>query len=459
LVFQLPYHCDTAELFDPVADRPWSMWLDSGAGPSAHARYDLLVINPVATLLTRGPVTEVETESGTRSSREDPFELIRKLLKAYAPSPPRRQGPDLPFSGGAVGYFGYDLGRRLESLPAKSVDSDRVPDVAVGIYREAVIVDHRRGCSYLAGPGASEAKARWWGELLHTRAQATDSFKPVGPLRSSLSRAQYREAFDRIQQYIRAGDCYQVNFAQRFSVPVAGDPWAGYRELRRANPAPFSAFLNLPDLRVMSFSPERFVRVHDGVVETRPIKGTRPRHADPERDKRLARDLRESAKDRAENLMIVDLLRNDLGKVCAPGSVAVPELFALESFASVHHLVSTVTGNLADGRDSLDLLRACFPGGSITGAPKIRAMEIIDELERYRRGVYCGAIGYVGFDGRMDSNIAIRTATVSRGTLRYWAGGGIVADSNADAEYQESLDKAAGFFRAFGLGAQLDALS
>lgn len=433
------------------------MWLDSGAGGTAQGRYDLLVTRPVATLVTRGPVTEVETGNGIRSSRDDPFDLLRRLLQEYAALPSAHRGADLPFIGGAVGYFSYDLGRRLESLPGRSIDSDRLPEMAVGVYREALVVDHGRQCSYLVGPDASGEKARLWSSHLRAVGERR-AFRPTGPLRSSLGRAQYRDAFERIQHYIRAGDCYQVNFAQRFSTPVEGDPWAGYRELRRDNPAPFSAFLNLPELQVMSFSPERFVKVHDGEVETRPIKGTRPRHVDPERDERLARDLVRSAKDRAENLMIVDLLRNDLGKVCAPGSVAVPELFALESFSSVHHLVSTVVGRLADGRDSLDLLRACFPGGSITGAPKIRAMEIIDELEGFRRGVYCGSIGYVGFDGHMDSNIAIRTATVSRGILRYWAGGGIVADSREPSEYLESLDKAEGFFRALGLGPELACL-
>jgi len=268
-------------------------------------------------------------------------------------------------------------------------------------------------------------------------------FRVLDRVRANLSRAQYLDAFARIQRYLREGDCYQVNLAQRFAAPTQGDPWLAYRELRVMNPAPFGAYLGTPDCQVLCSSPERFLRVRNALVETKPIKGTRPRGADPDEDLRLAAELRASPKDRAENLMIVDLLRNDLGRVCAIGSIEVPTLFAVESFARVHHLVSTVCGRLAAGRTALDLLRACFPGGSITGAPKRRAMEIIEELEPNRRGIYCGAIGYLGFDGAMDTNIAIRTLVHSGGLTRLWAGGGIVADSDAQSEYRETFDKAA----------------
>jgi para-aminobenzoate synthetase component 1 len=227
---------------------------------------------------------------------------------------------------------------------------------------------------------------------------------------------------------------------------VAGDPWAGYRRLRSLSPAPCGAYLNTPAAQILCNSPERFLRVRANLVETRPIKGTRARAADAATDRRLAQELLRSAKDRAENVMIVDLLRSDLGRVCEVGSVQVDALCALESFATVHHLVSTVSGRLAPGVHALDALRACFPGGSITGAPKIRAMQIIEELERERRGVYCGAIGYVGFDGAMDVNIAIRTLVHRAGEVRFWSGGGIVADSNVAAEFQETLDKAAAMF-------------
>jgi para-aminobenzoate synthetase component 1 len=263
------------------------------------------------------------------------------------------------------------------------------------------------------------------------------------PVASNMTREQYGRAFARIMDYIREGDCYQVNLAQRFSADATGDAWSAYQRLRVINPAPFSAYLSTPHAQILSASPERFLKVESGRVETRPIKGTRPRAGHPRLDAERIEALRASAKDRAENVMIVDLLRNDLSKNCRPGSVKVPKLFDVESYATVHHLVSTVTGELEAGRDAIDLLRGCFPGGSITGAPKLRAMQIIEELEPNRRGVYCGAIGYVGFDGGMDLNIAIRTLVYSRGAIRFWAGGGIVADSTLEDEYQETFAKAA----------------
>jgi para-aminobenzoate synthetase component 1 len=271
---------------------------------------------------------------------------------------------------------------------------------------------------------------------------AAGDFALTGEIEASLSPEAYRQAFARVRNYIRAGDCYQVNLALRFAAPCRGHPWPLYRALRERNPAPFSAWLNFPFGQVLSSSPERFLAVRDGLVETRPIKGTRPRSADPGEDARRMADLSGSEKDRAENLMIVDLLRNDLGQVCSPGSVTVPSLFALESFATVHHLVSTVSGRLAEDKTALDQLVAAFPGGSITGAPKLRAMQIIEELEPERRGVYCGAIGYLGTDGAMDTSIAIRTLTCGDNRLRFWAGGGLVADSDAAAEYRECQDKA-----------------
>jgi para-aminobenzoate synthetase component 1 len=262
-------------------------------------------------------------------------------------------------------------------------------------------------------------------------------------VQSNLDRSGYASAFARVQDHIWAGDCYQINLTQRFRARVQGDPWYAYLNLRRTNPAPYSAYLDLPFGQILSSSPERFLTLRGGYVETKPIKGTRPRSTDPARDLALAQSLRASEKDRAENVMIVDLLRNDLGKVCVPGSVRAHPLFSIESFASVHHLVSTISARLAPERHPVDLIRACFPGGSITGAPKLRAMQIIESLEPHRRSVYCGCIGYIGFDGGMDLNIAIRTLLRSGEWIYAWAGGGIVADSEVESEYQESLDKAA----------------
>jgi para-aminobenzoate synthetase component 1 len=333
-----------------------------------------------------------------------------------------------------------------------AADAERIPDMAIGIYDWAVVVDHSERRSWLIGQGRdSDTDIRW--DSLVRRFSAPPSekrraaFRITSPVASNMTREAYARAFRRIHDYIRNGDCYQVNLAQRFAASATGDPWLAYQALRVINPAPFSAYLSTPYAQILSASPERFLKVHNGCVETKPIKGTRPRAGHPRLDAELIEQLRVSEKDRAENVMIVDLLRNDLSKNCEPGSVRVPRLFDVESFATVHHLVSTVTGKLKSGCDVLDLLRGCFPGGSITGAPKLRAMQIIEELEPHRRGVYCGAIGYIGFDGNMDSNIAIRTLVSSRGEIRFWAGGGIVADSKLEDEYQETFDKAAAMLK------------
>jgi len=326
-------------------------------------------------------------------------------------------------------------------------DLGGLPEMMVGIYDWALVVDHLERRSWLVGTDAQRMHETV--ESLKSGLQQLEeknrgpAFRVLGEVGSDMEQGRYLTAIRRIKHYIREGDCYQVNLARCFSVPAEGDAWQAYRVLRRLNAAPFGAYLNTPYCRVMSSSPERFLQVRNGVVETRPIKGTCPRSSEPAEDQMLADRLANSPKDRAENLMIVDLLRNDLGKVCAIGSVEVLDMFKVEHFARVHHLVSTVRGRLAAGETAASLLRACFPGGSITGAPKLRAMEIIEELETQRRGLYCGAIGYLGFDGNMDTNIAIRTLVHAEHMVRYAAGGGIVADSDPDAEYREIQDKAA----------------
>ncbi len=442
LIAEIPYRQDSTVLFSEWSVEPWAMFLDS-CYPDSQGHYDILVARPSITLTTRGNLTEIRVANSIRLSPEDPFELLKKLL---GESVPPMDG--LPFAGGAVGYFAYDLVRRLERLPKIAQDLENIPDAAIGIYDWAVVVDHRQKQTLLVARSTPHT-LKLWPKLLerfhNPKPRIRSSFYLRTPVRSNLTWEAYSKAFARIQHYIREGDCYQVNFAQCFEAQAWGDPWCVYMELRRENPAPFSGFLRFPQFSVLSSSPERFLQVRQGRVETKPIKGTRPRCLNPEEDLFQIEALAESTKDRAENLMIVDLLRNDLGKTCKLGSIKVPKLFEVESFATVHHLVSTVVGVLEDRYHSLDLLRGCFPGGSITGAPKIRAMEIIEELESIRRGVYCGAIGYIGFDGSMDTNIAIRTLVHSSTDrrIRFWAGGGIVADSEARREYQESFDKAA----------------
>lgn len=453
----LPYHADSTQLFERIADEPWAVFLDSGAPQCTSGRFDILAARPRATLVCEADACTVAEAEHTRASGDDPFQLLRELLalkdtKGAATRP--EEAADLPFSGGALGYFAYDLAQRLDRLPVSDCAADpAMPLMAVGIYDWAVVVDHLKQRSWLASASDCLAAPEWAALVALFSAGSPEAVRPAftaqSDVRPSFTSARYAAAFKRVADYIREGDCYQVNLAQRFSTRVSGDPWMGYRRLRAINPAPFSAYLNLPHGKLLSSSPERFLNVRAGQVETRPIKGTRPRAADPEQDAANARALSESSKDRAENLMIVDLLRNDLGRVCATGSIQAPRLFEVESFANVHHLVSTVTGHLAPDKDVLDLLRASFPGGSITGSPKRRAMEIIAELEPSARGVYCGAIGYIGFNGDMDTNIAIRTLEVVGENARFWAGGGLVADSQVAAEYQECIDKAAPLLQLF----------
>jgi para-aminobenzoate synthetase component 1 len=448
---ELPYFCDSAALFESVADLPWAVFLDSGSHHLTQSRYDVIAAQPHTTLVTRGNLTEIRSDS-LELSRDDPLELVRLHLAINATG-----RSDLPFAGGALGYFSYDLGRRFERLPARAQDDEKMPEMAIGIYDWAVVVDHLDQRSWLVAQGRCADTHARWAELVtrftrRPEERARVPFRITAPIASNLSREQYAAAFRRVLDYIRAGDCYQINLAQRFAAPATGDPWLAYQALRVLNPAPFAAYLNTPYGQVLSASPERFLKLAGRGVETRPIKGTRAREGHPRVDAERAAELKVSAKDRAENVMIVDLLRNDLSKNCELGTVKVPKLFDVESFATVHHLVSTVTGTLREGRDALDLLRGSFPGGSITGAPKLRAMQIIEELEPHRRGVYCGAIGYIGSDGDMDLNIAIRTLVYTGGTVRFWAGGGIVADSLVEAEYQESFDKAAAMLKLLQQG-------
>ncbi|MGR7921291.1 aminodeoxychorismate synthase component I [Zobellella denitrificans] len=441
-VHSQPFSGSVHDFFSPVAHLPWAMLLESAAPDRADSRFHIISAAPLATLVTRGEQTVIDHQDQEQVSTASPFALLKEwqqrlLGELSLPAPWHH----LPFAGGALGLFGYDLGRRLERLPALAVNELTTPDMAVGIYDWAWVIDTREHSAHLLVLGdeaALAARLGWWRQR---QERATAPFRLAGPWRANQSRAQYRANFERVQDYLAAGDCYQINLTVRFEAPFEGDAWAAYRHLSEHNSAPFSAFLQLPEGAVLSLSPERFIALEGRRVETKPIKGTRPRGGDEAEDRRLAEELASAPKDRAENLMIVDLLRNDIGRVCVPGSVRVPALFAIESFPAVHHLVSTITGELAAGLDGTDLLAATFPGGSITGAPKIRAMQIIEELEPHRRHGYCGSIGYLSAHGRMDTSITIRTLLAERGRLYCWAGGGLVADSEAGAEYQELFDK------------------
>ena len=478
----LPYQPDPSFWFQAIQREPGAVLLDSGRPVATRGRYDILSAWPIEILEARTP------ESGRQF-----FERCRHSLRALGDAGFPKDVA-LPFAGGLLGYLAYDFGRRLETLPEGADDDLHLPDARLGVYDWSLTTDHHRREAWLVfhpkcaerkrrrvvalfeavaegsvsvagtrishdvacGSGASDSTAAD-SSTAPARAPRADpasyagenSFTLLGDFQPTISPDTYRQAIARVHEYIRAGNCYQVNYTQRFESSYRGDPWHAYKTLRRACATPFAGYLYLGgEDAILSLSPERFLKLQQGQIETRPIKGTRPRGSNPDSDRALARELCDSPKDRAENLMIVDLLRNDIGRSSRIGSVHVPELFALESYPNVHHLVSSVRAELAPGLDAFDLLAGSFPGGSITGAPKIRAMEIIDELEPHRRSLYCGSLLYIDVRGEMDSSITIRSMLARGGRISCWAGGGIVLDSDWEEEYQESLDKVGVLLRA-----------
>lgn len=439
----LPYYADSSLLFYKLMHLPGAVYLDSCQPHSQQGRYDIIAALPYCTISSKDTQTFIQQGHTTTISKASPFYLLQEQLASSAIAI-----ENIPFAGGAIGYFAYDLARRLERLPEIAAADIALPEMLLGIYDWAIVVDHHLQKTALVSHqryANTPLQLKQITDYLlrqvtlpYTRKQES-AFKLLSTFQANFTQQEYATAFQRIQAYLAAGDCYQVNLAQRFSATYQGSTWQTYQQLRRNNAAPYAAYLPYQDATLLSLSPERFLSCRNGKVESKPIKGTRARAVDPQLDQQRAMELLHSIKDRAENLMIVDLLRNDLAKVC--NNITVPHLFNLESFPAVHHLVSTVTGELAFDKDSIALLNACFPGGSITGAPKLRAMEIIEELEPQRRSVYCGAIGYIGFDGAMDVNIAIRTLIATADQIHCYAGGGIVADSVMTEEYQETQDK------------------
>ena len=430
-------------LFEQVSTLPYSLLLDTSGSSKSEGRYNIMAFSPEAVVEAKDG--NVELVDFQKSSRElldmQPFEAVQTHLHTrvnFVELDTEVDTSDLPFIVGVAGMAGYDTGRFYEVLPSIAKDDYSTPDFAVGLYLCSLIEDTQTGLIYFCSADTQPLE-KYFSAITET--SSASRFKLTSGFKSNLSKPEYEACLNKIHAYLRAGDCYQVNMAQRFSAEFEGSLWEAYCELRNQNQAPFSAYYSLPESCVASISPERFLRVKNGIVETKPIKGTRPRFADSERDNSSAQSLLNAEKDRAENLMIVDLLRNDISKHCKPNSVKVPSLFALESYEAVHHLVSTVVGELHETSSPLALLASAFPGGSITGAPKIRAMEVIDELEPHRRHIYCGSVFYMGYREDMDSSICIRTVLAEKNTLHCWAGGGIVLDSEAGEEYQETLDK------------------
>jgi para-aminobenzoate synthetase component 1 len=440
---EIPYKTDCCELFERIRSLPGAVLLDSCYPHAKTGRYDILSAEPEDLELPR--LGANAGESQCQSFFEELGDFHREHYAGIKPA-----SQDIPFCGGLLGYLSYDMGNGLNRVQHGSIDLETVliPAIQLRAYDWCAIQDHLLQRAVLVTqPDVSPARRRdLLARLRQPASPAAASFSLAGPFTSNFSQDSYRHAFERIQAYIHAGDCYQVNLAQRFSATCSGDPWAAYRALRNVAAGPFSAFLAMEDDNaIISLSPERFISLQGHHVQTSPIKGTRPRYSDPEADRLAAEELCRSAKDRAENLMIVDLLRNDLGRSCIPGSIHVERLFEMQSFATVHHLVSTISGELREDCGPAEVLRNSFPGGSITGAPKRRAMEIIAELEPHPRQIYCGSVLYISADGRMDSNIAIRTLLCQQGQIHCWGGGGIVADSQWQQEYQEVYDKVGKF--------------
>jgi para-aminobenzoate synthetase component 1 len=463
LIEEIDYGLSPLDTFGHFRDEPFAFFLDSGMDHHKLGRYSFIGSSPFLILSSRGSECSIIRGSEKNCLSGNPFDTLGQFLELY-----RLDSSVLPvpFAGGAVGYLSYDLCHFIERLPTTAVDDLELPECYFGFYDVVLAFDNLQGKAYIVSTGFPELEEpvrleRARERLGEVKARlANDVIRPgtavlacaaAGALRGGFSHEEYVAAVEKARQYIIAGDIFEVNLSQRFETELALSPYELYRRLRKINPAPFACYLGFEEATIVSASPERFLRVRGDWVETRPIKGTRPRGRTTEEDQALARELLNSIKDRAENIMIVDLERNDLGRVCRYGTVRVTELAILEVFPTVFHLTSTVEGRLRKGKNGIDLLKATFPGGSITGAPKVRSMEIIDELEPTRRSVYTGSIGYLGFDGNMDLNIVIRTFIVKDGRAYFQVGGAVVYDSDPEAEYQETLDKGRALINALNI--------
>ena len=440
---KLDCEASALELFQRCQHESYALLLDSAAQSHENCAYDIIFRQPDLVLSCKAGKLNVATDAPLElpPAPEDAAELCRYAEQLNQLSGHYSGPAELPFQGGFAGAVGYDHGRSLEVIPEFNADTYQSPDAVLAYYSQALIIDRQSNAVWLVAPiERSDELLAFWEQPVATK--KPDAFQLLSDWQSNMNELQYTDKFKAVQNYLLAGDAYQINLAQRYSARYQGSEWAAYLKLRQANSAPFSAFMRLPGSTILSLSPERFLLTDaKGQVETKPIKGTRPRFDDTRKDQASQQALLTSEKDRAENLMIVDLLRNDLSKNCEAGSIETPSLFAIESFPAVHHLVSTIIGKLQPDRTALSLFNGAFPGGSITGAPKIRAMQIIEELEPHRRNIYCGSVGYFSQHGRSDTSITIRTLLAEDGKLYCWAGGGLVADSTAADEYQETKDK------------------
>lgn len=442
-LISLPYVSDSSIYFEAIANDPWSCYLDSGIQDdldeniSDKSRYDIIVSHPFIKIIADESTVSIEENNLKKITKQNPFNVLEGILANF-----NIQETSLPFAGGALGYFSYELS---QSSIKKNKDHVGMPLMMIGIYDWALIVDHQEKTACIASHLINKDTK----DYLTTLTKKLKSVKPNNQLfkiNSNIKSLLNFEAYDlmvnKILSFIKEGDVYQINISNKYIVSCEGNSWTGYKKLREINRAPFMAYFHFDDFDILCGSPERFIQSHSKRVETRPIKGTEPRDINPIKDKENAEKLLASEKDRAENLMIVDLLRNDLSKNCIPGSVNVKALCELKSYSNVHHLESIIEGVLKPHSTLTKLLKDCFPGGSITGTPKKRSMEIISDLEPHRRDIYCGSIGYIGFNHNMDTNIAIRTLVRKDNNIHFYSGGGIVAQSNSKNEFDEISFKA-----------------
>ena len=434
---QLDFSTPSIQVFESIKNEDWSVFLNSNSQHYPDQRFDILSAKPKKKIIFSDDNTYlINEDQQTKKSELCPFELLKRVMNEYKSN----SIEDIPFSGGAIGYISYDYGNYLHNIENKS-KCLKYPLFAFGIYDWAVIYDYDQKKSFLL----YHEKNTITDNIINNYQKKLESslmpFQITSRCESNMNYDLYEMKLLKILEYIRAGDCYQVNLSQMFSLSYEGDEYELYKNLNKSFASPYSAYMNYPFGKILSFSPERFLSIKNNIVETKPIKGTRPRSDDPDIDKKNIQDLESSQKDKAENLMIVDLLRNDLGMNCKKGSVKVDKLFDIETFANVHHLVSTIHAEIDSESNIYNLIKDAFPGGSITGAPKLRAMQIIHELEPNNRSIYCGSIGYISFDEKTDFNISIRSMLSIDNKLYFWGGGGIVNDSDIRSEYNETISK------------------
>ena len=466
---ELNYFPDPVLIYSALREEPYSSFLDSGMDEMKLGRFSFVGYDPFMVAQCKKEEITIFTQDGTEKVKDNPFKFLKELLSYYKTE---RIRSDIPFTSGCIGYFSYDLRYFVERLPSIAADDINMPDFVLSFYDVIIIFDNLMKKAYISSSGfpfcdEKRNRERAGDRLEDVRNRLknitnnSDRYLDIEHLvrefnnsmlehemSSNFTKEDYFKTIEKAKYLIARGDIYQVNLSQRFECGFDGDPFQLYLRLREINPAPFAAYLNFERFKIVSASPERFVRINKRYIETRPIKGTRPRSADSEEDLLLRKELLLSAKDRAEHVMIVDLERNDIGRICEYGSVKPTEFIIVETYSTVHHLVSTISGRLRDGIDAVDCLMNCFPGGSITGAPKVRAMEVIEELEPTKRGIYTGSIGYIDFCGDADLSIVIRTIVIKDKKAYFQVGGGIVADSDPEKEYQETLDKARALIEA-----------